>query len=266
MTNPNDPEQAAPRDWLTLIDDHCDLDVAFEALEGWNHFHSDTYRGRLRSLQLRPREAWAFFDLAEARYAQFKETPRNRLRRYFLKIYSFENALIEQSDPAISFSVSVLERRIREIENLEPVESPVAASLGDVCRGLLALHRADYILASRIFESLIRASGDRKTDEKTGFYFAAAASSRARGEEAEARRHMEDACLYIPALESKFNMGYFAAIASAICRLWDREEEAKEWSEFLHRIEIPEKTIGIFSERGKRIFERSRSLERVFLF
>ena len=56
-----EPDQAAPKNWITLVTDRCDLDLAFEALDGWDHFHTDTIRGRIRSLQLRPDEAWQHF-------------------------------------------------------------------------------------------------------------------------------------------------------------------------------------------------------------
>src|SRR5258706_199678 len=63
----NDSEQAVPEKWLDALNERCDLDQSFQALQGWDHFHTDTIRGRLRSFQLKPREAWDHFDLAVER-------------------------------------------------------------------------------------------------------------------------------------------------------------------------------------------------------
>src|SRR5688572_23345811 len=92
-----EPDQSTPKDWLNLVTQGCDLERAFQALEGWEHFHTDTIRGRIRSLQLRPQEAWDYFEKAEGRAREYGQTLRNLLRRFFLKLYRFENALVEES-------------------------------------------------------------------------------------------------------------------------------------------------------------------------
>src|SRR5262245_54387236 len=97
--NRNDADQAVPEKWLETLNERCDLDRSFEALDGWNHFHTDTIRGRLRTLQLNPGEAWSYFDKALARSESFDGTLRNILRRFYLKVYRFENALLEESIP-----------------------------------------------------------------------------------------------------------------------------------------------------------------------
>ena len=92
-----EPEQAAPLSWITLVNDRCDLDLAFDELDGWKHFHTDTIRGRVRSLQLRPQEAWTYFEKAQAKAEKYEHSLRNKLRRFYLKLYRFENALVEDS-------------------------------------------------------------------------------------------------------------------------------------------------------------------------
>jgi hypothetical protein len=60
-----------------------------------------------------------------------------------------------------------------------------------------------------------------------------AAASKGLGRDGEADRHMENAGLAIIALSKTFNMGMHAGTASAMLRLWGREDEALEWDQFL---------------------------------
>src|SRR5260221_14734227 len=92
-------DEAAPSGWISLINEQADLDLAFEALEGWDHFHTDTIRGRIRTLQFRPQEAWEHFEKAAARFPAFSRSSINRLRHFYLKVYLFENAILEEASP-----------------------------------------------------------------------------------------------------------------------------------------------------------------------
>jgi len=261
----HEPDQAAPHDWITLVNDRCDLDLAFKALQGWDHFHTDTIRGRIRSLQLRPKEAWEFFRLAEERAEEYGRSLRNILRRFYLKVYSFENALLAESEPDGGSSAQT-ERCLKSLLSTEVPDSEVASQLRTYSHALYLLHKEDYATAERMFKRLLRDSRDRIGDEKTGFYLGAAVTFRGLGEEAEAERQLENACLFIPALDNTYNMGLYAGTASALLRIWEREEEAREWDQFLTRLKTPKKTSDLFRERSKRMYMRSASLKRVFLF
>jgi tetratricopeptide (TPR) repeat protein len=261
----HEPDQAAPNDWITLVNDRCDLELAFKALDGWDHFHTDTIRGRIRSLQLRPQEAWGYFEKAQDRADEYGRSLRNLLRQFYLKVYRFDNAIIEESAPE-GGQPGKTESCLKDLLRGDTPNSEVASQLRLFNHGLYLLHRQDYAAARKLFKKLLRESRDRIGDEKTGFYFGAAVAHRALGEEAEAERQIENACLFIPALDNTFNMGIYAGTASALLRLWDREDEAQEWDEFLVRLKIPKKTADLFRERSKRILKRSASLKRVFLF
>jgi tetratricopeptide (TPR) repeat protein len=261
----HEPDQAAPNEWITLVNDRCDLDLAFKALEGWNHFHTDTIRGRIRSLQLRPHEAWGFFRKAEERADEFGRSLRNLLRRFYLKVYRFENAVIEESTPE-GGRPGETERCLKDLLRGDTPDSEIASQLRTFAHGVYLLHKEDYPAAKKLFKKLLRDSRDRIGDEKTGFYLGAAVAHKALGEEAEAERQMENACLFIPALDNTFNMGCYAGTASALLRLWEKEDEGNEWDEFLVRLKIPRKTADLFRERSHRIYTRSASLKRVFLF
>ncbi len=259
-----EPDQAAPTDWIALVNDRGDLDVAFDALDGWNHFHTDTIRGRIRSLQLRPGEAWPFFERAEKNASQYRGQ-RNDLRRFYLKVYRFENSLIEETD-------SDGARRARTAEHLghllesRPPASTIASQMQMYCQAVHSLHEGDCAGGKKLLQRILYESRSRFGDEKAGFYVSLAAAHRALGEIDEAERHMEYFCLSIPALSNAFNMGVYAASATAVFRLWGREEPASEWEEFIGRLKLPAKTVALFRERSRRIVERSRATGPIFLF
>jgi hypothetical protein len=261
----HESDQAAPSDWIALVNERADLDVAFVALDGWDHFHTDTIRGRIRSLQLRPDEAWKYFRTAEERADTFPRSLRNVLRRFYLRVYCFENAIIEESGPGGSRSGQT-EELLRKILASDTPDSDVAALIRTFCQALYLVHQQNYVSAKKHLLKLLDQSRNRNGDEKAGFYLTLAATHRALGEDPEADRQMENACLAIPTLSNTFNMGIYAASVSAILRLWDREEEACEWDQFVVRLRIPETTARVFRERSRRILERSQELKRVFLF
>src|SRR5262245_17716974 len=91
-------EQAAPDNWMDLLSPRG-LDLALDGLEAFNNFHTDTLRGRTRSLQLQSTEAWKYFREAESRIGEFKPSDQNLMRHFFLKVYSFENATTDESLP-----------------------------------------------------------------------------------------------------------------------------------------------------------------------
>ena len=258
-------DQAAPHDWISIVNERADLDLAFETLEGWTHFHTDTIRGRIRSLQLRPVEAWEHFERAEARAQEFTRSVRNVLRRFYLKVYCFENAVIEES-ASEGASRSKTDERLKSLLEADAPESEVATHIRLFNNAVYLLHREEYTRARELFLRLLRESRKRSGDEKSGFYLGAAVAHRALGETAEAERQMENGALSIPALSNTFNMGIYAGSLAALLRIWGRDEEAKEWDEFLVRLRIPPKTAQLFRERSRRILERSSSLKRVFLF
>jgi hypothetical protein len=263
--NKHDFDQAVPEKWLESLNERCDLDQSFEALEGWNHFHTETIRGRLRSLQLKPREAWEHFERATARSGGFDASPRNALRRFYLKVYRFENALLEESIPG-GGDPGRTESCLKAVLRGDAAASGMVRQFRIFTIATYLLHKQNYGAAKNLILQVIRQNETTAGDEKTGFYLAAAAAYRGLGESAGADRQIENACLAIPTLDNTFNMGLYSAIVHAFLRLWGREREAGEWADFLMRLKIPAKTIELFCERSRRIVERSSNLHRIFLF
>jgi hypothetical protein len=256
----------APSNWVALIDDCCDIDRAYDALAGFHHFHTETYRGRLRSMQFRTSEAWDHFRRAAAMAVEFEDTERNLLRRFYLKLYQFDNILIEQSTPGTAQDVDVFESAFQDLCFGDAPETAAVHQVQLHIQGIYHLHREDFFTATRIYTQLFEECGPTMGDEKTGFHLTASAAFRGFGDRTEGDRHLDCGCLLIPMLKHNFNAGFYACTASAILKLWERDQEAREWDGFLERLKLPRKTRDLFHERANRIFERSRELQRAFLF
>jgi tetratricopeptide (TPR) repeat protein len=260
----SDGDRATPENWLEVFNE-CDLDKAFDVLDGWHHFHTDTLRGRVRSLQLRPKEAWKWFSKAESKVMRFENSTKNLYRYFYLKVYCFENSIIESSKPDEGDDRKI-DETIREVMSFDVSYSPKASQLQKFCRGLRLLHLEEFAQAQRIFSKLIRENSDKVWDEMTAIYLSSAVALYELNLFDKAKRVFENAALSIPVLSAKFNMGLYASIAKALLKIWGREQEAMEWDGFIGVLKIPPKTIEILQERAERILERSESLNRIFLF
>ena len=268
MNNQDEPEtetdKAVPENWLEVFNT-CDLDEAFKALNGWNHFHTDSLRGRTLSLQLRPTEAWEYFLRAETRVDNFQKTNRNILRHFVLKVFCLENCFVEESLPDLGNTQKAKEI-YKEILEFNAPNLDFARNYKNFARALYALHHKNYSGAIKTLNWLLRDTKNSMGDERTGFYLAASVAYRGEGDEATSDRFLENACLSIPTLENRFNMGLFTGVVIALLQLWGRNEGAHEWDFFLANLKISEKAANIFRERSRRMLERSASLNRVFIF
>jgi hypothetical protein len=263
LSKGHEPDQAVPTDWISLVNERCDLDLAFESLEGWDHFHTDTIRGRIRSLQLRPNDAWRFFRRADERSGAFCHSPLNDLRRFFLKSYRFENAFVEESQ-AEGGRPGIAEECLSALGKDVP-DSEVAVQLRAFSQGVFCLHRGKPEEAKAIFRRLVSQTSSQILDQQVGFYIGLSVAHTALGEDDDAERQIENACLANLAIENTFTRGLNASVLIALFRTARREQEARDWEMFLRHLEIPPKTLELFLERCRRIQERSAGLGRLFL-
>lgn len=263
--NEQDSDRAAPRDWLDIVNQECDLEKGFRALESRDHFYTDTLRGRIRSLQLRPQEAERYFERACSRVSDFPYTSRNRLRAFYTKLYRFENLLISASEPPPRGALSP-EGMLSDLLNGELPELDFSRDILMYDRGILLLQAGEAKKAARVFTSLLESRPCCFSDEQAAFYLGAASAHHELGNLDEARLHVENAGLCIPVLQSKINMGLCASSICALLEFWDQADQAQEWETFLKRLNFPENFSLVLCQRKQRIIARSRELNRVFLF
>ena len=54
-----------PENWISIMVEEMDFEKAFKALEGYNHFHTSTLRGKVRMLMMDLEGSWHHFAQAE---------------------------------------------------------------------------------------------------------------------------------------------------------------------------------------------------------
>ena len=57
-----------PKNWLKKFFRNADLETSYRELGSVRHFHAQTMRGRIRSLQMRFGDAWDHFARAQAAF------------------------------------------------------------------------------------------------------------------------------------------------------------------------------------------------------
>ena len=138
-----------PENWLKKFFRRADLKTSYRDLEGVRHFHAETMRGRIRSLQMRFAEAWKHFDHAQALISESPKSIPNLVRQFVLEIYSFNNALLERpvsSDcPMAEFSLPPLDPKILD----EYPEIRYVLELRRNSEAMLRLHTGEVDRAGR---------------------------------------------------------------------------------------------------------------------
>jgi len=144
-------------------------------------------------------------------------------------------------------------------------DSELAVQLRTYEQGLFCLHRKEYTGARELFRRLIDQSSGQLLDQQVGFYLGLAAAHKELGE--APRRSGRSRTPASPPWRSRIPSpgGSSPSTLCALFRIWKREEESRDWREFLHRFDVPKKTLDLFLERSRRMVEKSVELRRVFL-
>ena len=164
-----------PENWLKKFFRRADLDASYRNLDGVRHFHAETMRGRIRSLQLRFADAWNHFDQAQSLISESPKTIPNLVRQFVLEIYSFNNALLERpvsSDcPMAEFSLPPLDPKILD----EYPEIRYVLELRRNSEAMLRLHTGELDRARAIYESLLKEKPMNKAELLVVYYLGLAA-------------------------------------------------------------------------------------------
>lgn len=249
-------EAVLPRGWQERFFDRADLEGSFRALEGLDHFHVHTMRGRIRSLQLRTEDAWDHFDRSLDLAADAPVTIANLVREFLLNLYLFDNAILEGP---VDRSAKIPEAKIPELPEQVMEEYPEVAyviSLRQSAEGYLRLHLGEFATARRVFGDLIEAYR-ASPDATLGFYYCGlAAAEHNMGHRDRAERTLENAGLAILSGGRTLNQARLAGILEAFYSWLGADEEAMSWKAFLDRLPCPDATKEAFSRRGKLLLER----------
>ncbi|MBI4583697.1 MAG: hypothetical protein HY717_06715 [Planctomycetes bacterium] len=226
--------------------DKVDFEASYKALDGFTHFHSETLRGKIRSFQLRTKEAVEHFRRAEDLSKAAEKSPTNHLRLFYLRFYSLHNAMVEE---VLQESGEICLNTELEMQRFLDFEDPNTLTT-DQIRILMIGHyqllRGNYHSALEAFECLIEESRSRIEDVQVEFYCGACAASYALGFHNNAERHYENALMSLNFLSKTLKIAGAYSKLYTLIKHMGRADEAKEWQQALERLAIPKESLQHF--------------------
>ena len=221
-----------PEDWLDRVRREIDFDAAYDALEGYEHFHTSALRGKLRLYQRRFDEARQHLFQAEELYRS-GASPRlqDRVRYFYLKSYHYECALCDEvqcNGPKAETDIAF--RQL--IETVAP-DLLIVLQVRSFAIGQCALHRQRYEDALETFSALLEEGGDRVDHTMAFFYAGHAAAAWELGQKDIAERSYENAALATGLAETPYSVCLYAMWLYLLSAYWGRESEAERWRDLL---------------------------------
>ena len=243
-----------PSGWVHDFMHEADLEKSFRALEGCPHFHADTMRGRIRTLQLRTAEAWRYYDSAEVSSRRAEESIPNLRRTFVLQVYRFDNALLEASeskeaeigDPTFPTLPSFSSALLKEFPELSG-----ALRMRARVQGSYLLHSARWTEALEVFTRLTEDRGLRHGGLAQP-YLSIACCHYNLGNESEMQRFLHSAELAVHACGQLLTRAHLCGLLYAVHLVREDPEQANDWKEFLYSLPCPLATRDTFFAWGEK--------------
>lgn len=254
-----------PKRWVEEFFEAADLERSFEGLRGVRHFHADTMRGRIRSLQVRLEEAHKYFEKAYAGACIAPRSIPNLMRELTLHAYWLENrALQGPLEPVEDEDFTEFPEFPDDIIEEYP-EVLVAARIRNSAEALMYLHSGKYTIAAEIYSVLVERDREERGDVLAGHYIGLAASVYNVGLRDGAMDCLEKAGT---ALRSGggpvLHRCILGANLEATYRCLGEDALAEEWRRYVEALECPSATKAAFRRRtgitARRWAEESRLL------
>lgn len=258
-------EEPLPEGWLVEFFTRADLEDSFTKLEACGHFYAEALRGRIRSVQLRTREATRHFDRATQLAREVEHTIPNLIRGFLLSLYKLENSLLEEP---FDEDEELPELTLPEVPEQMVEDYPEVKLLFDLrlsAEALVRLHVGDWGLSSSIYRALITRNGKGPEDVLVMYYLGLAASEHNLGLTDSAQRSFENAGLCLSLGGRLLNRVRGAGCLYAFYRYLGLKKEASEWKAFIDRLDCPQETKRVFLKRGTRQVERCTQQARLVL-
>jgi tetratricopeptide (TPR) repeat protein len=242
-----------------------DFERAFAALEGWTHFHAETMRGKIRGFQMRLDEAAKHFRTAERLRRSAMPSYRNRLLRFMLRAYAYENAVLRFGRCPSEYYGERVDRELRRFCRLPGPDLPVTIQMRIMALALYQLLKRDYDDALETFAELIDESSERIEDQQISFFLGAALASWELGRRGEAERHYESAVLTLDTIREPLKIALFLAKFYALAHHWQRPDDARQWLERLEALSCPPASREVMRERARFLVESATRIGCVFI-
>ncbi len=257
---------AYPESFSFLFLKKIDLEASFSALSGYNHFYSETLRGKIRSLQLKPEEAAIYFEKARKLSQNLELTPQNLNYIFILRTFALDNAVLLEAKRSQGESTELLDREMELFLSFDLPENDITlAQIQMNAIGYYQLLKKEYSASLLTFETLLSESKARFEDMQCNFYCGAAAAAKELGYEEIAARHYENAALGVNTISLPLNIGLFSARLYALLTYWERPQEAELWLERLKMLSCPEASRECFIQRAQLFTAASAAREHIFI-
>ncbi len=246
--------------------DDGEYDGAFAALGPAMSFHAETYRGKIRLLQLRLEEAVDHFVEAERLYAAVKQRPYEDVRRYiYLKSCVVDLCLLNEVLDPFASEEAVLDAAVRALLTVG-AEDLYLLKMTNYKIATHALLRGDLERALRIFEELL--NNERREDEsprRMNLYLKGAACHREFGRRTLAREYLRRAeGVIVECDHDARRMARFCSLAYAVLTFWE-EPTADDWLDALDELPADPEVIAAHREVARAMASASRAKGRPFL-
>ena len=253
-----------PTGWLDRFLGRADLERSFAELVG-EHFHIETFRGRIRSLQLRIDEAWEHFDRAEELVEEVEETIPNLVRQFLLEVYRFDHALTEAPlDPDVVIPPLSVPWVSRDILSAYP-EVRFVLLLRKGTEARLRLHTGEVDSSIRLFQELLADDDEGRGETLATCYLGLAACHYTRDDIDGCEQQLENAGLAFALLDRPLHLLEASSRLAAFHGFLEDHSRAREWKEQLLRIDCPDATKEAFLERAICLQSRCADLGRLVL-
>ena len=268
-----------PKGWVERLMARADLEHSYQELDGCEHFHAETMRGRIRTLQLRFEDARNHFDRSQELKDDYEETKDNLRRQFLLWIYRFDNALLEQPvDPDVEVDnlvfppvdrPIVIAGKVIDLPSLLRLHKDVKAAVDQKkhCEALLYLHLGHSQEAREIILSLIRGNPDGQPAQLAGYYTDLAACLYNLDREDEADEQLQNAELATGLIADALPAGMVTAGLIGTYTFLGRKRAAKEWRAYLRTyVKCPRATRDVLLKRARLLVDRCLEHSRLVAF
>ncbi len=252
-----------PDGWEQRLLAKANLERSFVELRELKHFWAETWRGRIRSAQLRFDAAWKYFDRAYTSASGMEETIPNLVRHFLLDIWCVENALVEA---AIDIDAKELpEAWIPDLPAEVVAEYPEVSLVirrRKAAEAVLRLHLGLHNDAAETYRELLEEPQAAADDDAPLWHMGLAACEHALGFPDRAHRAFEDAGLAVSAGLKTLPQGRAAATLAGMLEHLGEKDEATGWRSFIERLECPAETKKIFLRRADHVLMRCKEAAR----
>ena len=219
-----------PPNGPSILFEELDPEKAYQSLDGYDHFFSDTLRAHVRCIQMRISEAQTLLDRAERRFRDH-EINGETLADYFRhRMITYEHAVLKEALAPSVETCAETDRQCDKLEDIEYIQNNIQywqAQTAEVARHriLRGKHHEALSILGELMEEL---EGEVRIKHVT-FYQLMAAASLGAGLDEQARKCIDNVSLGMGFVTQPFFLLTFSYKMYGLLSAWGLRDEAKPW-------------------------------------